>query len=43
MVDSTVSAYASPHGRVLIDRELYLPKTSWCADRERCREAGIDD
>ncbi len=36
-------AYASPHGRALIDRELYLPKASWCADRERCREAGIDD
>jgi SRSO17 transposase len=35
--------YASPHGRALIDRELYLPKNSWCADRDRCREAGIDD
>jgi SRSO17 transposase len=36
-------AYASPHGRALIDRELYLPEDSWCADRDRCREAGIDD
>lgn len=27
----------------MIDRELYLPKNSWCADRDRCREAGIDD
>jgi SRSO17 transposase len=35
--------YASPRGRALIDRELYLPETSWCADRQRCREAGIDD
>ncbi|WP_441296816.1 IS701 family transposase [Allokutzneria sp. A3M-2-11 16] len=36
-------AYVSPHGRALIDRELYLPEDSWCADRQRCREAGIDD
>ena len=35
-------AYASPHGRALIDRELYLPK-EWTADRERCRAAGIPD
>lgn len=35
-------AYASDRGRALIDRELYLPKT-WTADRERCRDAGIDD
>jgi SRSO17 transposase len=32
--------YASPHGRALIDRELYLPK-SWIGDRERCAQAGI--
>ncbi len=35
-------AYASPTGRALIDRELYLPK-SWTEDRDRCRDAGIDD
>ncbi|MCE7004284.1 IS701 family transposase [Kibdelosporangium philippinense] len=35
--------YVSRHGRALIDRELYLPQKSWCADRDRCREAGIDD
>jgi SRSO17 transposase len=33
-------AYASPLGRALIDRELYLPK-SWTADRQRCAEAGV--
>lgn len=35
-------AYASPAGRALIDRELYLPKV-WTEDRERCRQAGIGD
>jgi SRSO17 transposase len=35
-------AYASPRGRVLIDRELYLPK-SWLANRERCVRAAIPD
>lgn len=35
-------AYASPHGRALIDRELYLPK-EWTDARERCRAAGIPD
>jgi SRSO17 transposase len=35
--------YVSSRGRALIDRELYLPDASWCADRERCREAGIAD
>jgi SRSO17 transposase len=35
-------AYASPRGRALVDRELYLPK-SWTGDRDRCREAGIPD
>jgi hypothetical protein len=25
------------------DRELCLPQTSWCADRERCAEAGIGE
>jgi SRSO17 transposase len=35
-------AYHTPHGRALIDRELYLPK-SWTTDRERCRKANIGD
>jgi SRSO17 transposase len=36
-------AYATAGGaRALIDRELYVP-ASWCADRDRCREAGIGD
>jgi SRSO17 transposase len=33
---------ASPKGRALIDRELYLPQ-SWTDDRGRCRAAGIGD
>jgi SRSO17 transposase len=33
-------AYASPDGRVLLDRELYLPQ-KWCADAERRAEAGV--
>jgi SRSO17 transposase len=36
------AAYASPRGRGLIDRELYIPK-DWFTDRERCRTAGIPD
>ncbi|WP_084262477.1 IS701 family transposase [Actinomadura formosensis] len=35
-------AYASPAGRALIDRELYLPG-GWTGDRERCRAAGMGD
>jgi len=35
-------AYATPAGRTLIDRELYLPK-AWTEDRPRCRQAGIAD
>ena len=36
-------AYAASDGaRALIDRELYLPQ-KWCADRDRCRQAGIGD
>jgi len=35
-------AYASPKGRALADRELYLPR-SWTDDRDRCREAGVPD
>ena len=30
-----------PRDRVLIDRELYIPKTSWFGDRQRCAEAAI--
>jgi SRSO17 transposase len=33
-------AYASAAGRVLIDAELYLPR-SWTGDRARCAEAGV--
>ncbi len=33
-------AYASRHGRALVDRELYLPH-EWTEDRERCDEAGV--
>lgn len=32
--------YASPRGRMLVDRELYLPK-AWAEDAERRVEAGI--
>jgi SRSO17 transposase len=35
-------AYATPAGRALIDRELYLPR-AWTEDRERARAAGIGD
>ena len=35
-------AYAGPRGRVLLDRELYLPRT-WCDDLDRRREASIGD
>ena len=37
-------AYANTSGdRALIDRELYLPKKSWCADPDRRREAGVPE
>src|SRR5215208_6572236 len=35
-------AYATPAGRALIDRELYLPR-AWTEDRDRARAAGVDD
>ena len=35
-------AYASSHGRALVDRELYLP-TAWTEDRPRCTRAGVPD
>ncbi|MEV4418295.1 IS701 family transposase [Catellatospora sp. NPDC049609] len=33
-------AYASPRGRALVDRRLYVPK-SWTVDADRCVQAGI--
>ncbi|MGC9501399.1 IS701 family transposase [Streptomyces sp. WG7] len=36
------AAYASPRGRALVDRELYLPK-SWMSDQDRCRAARIPE
>jgi len=35
-------ALSTSRGRVLVDRELYLPE-SWCVDAPRCREAGVPD
>ena len=35
-------AYATPAGRALIDRELYLPR-AWTDDRARARAAGIGE
>lgn len=35
-------AYAGRRGVAFLDRALYLP-AEWCADRARCREAGIPD
>jgi SRSO17 transposase len=34
--------YASPLGRVLVDRRVYL-SASWCDDRDRCTSAGVPD
>ncbi|RKE22140.1 SRSO17 transposase [Streptomyces sp. TLI_171] len=36
------AAYASTKGHVLVDRELYLPK-SWTDDRQRCQAARVPD
>lgn len=33
-------SYASPRGRALIDRRVYLPR-SWTDDRDRCAAAGV--
>ena len=33
-------AYASPKGRTLLDRALYLPQ-EWAQDKARCRQAGV--
>jgi SRSO17 transposase len=35
-------AYASPKGRAMIDRELYLPR-SWTDDPERCKAARVPE
>lgn len=35
-------SYASPRGRTLIDRELYIPQ-EWFEDKNRCQEAGIPE
>jgi SRSO17 transposase len=36
-------AYASPAGHALIDRRLYLPQASWCADTQRCAAAAVPE
>lgn len=36
-------AYASHHGRALIDRRLYLPEQAWGQDGERRAGAGVPD
>lgn len=35
-------SYATPKGRTLIDRELYIPQV-WFEDEKRCRSAGIPE
>jgi SRSO17 transposase len=35
-------SYATPQGRALIDRELYIPQ-DWFKDTLRCKEAGLPD
>jgi SRSO17 transposase len=40
----TFLAYADSAGnRVLVDRELYIPRESWFGDPQRCRNAGIPE
>ncbi|SDL37330.1 DDE superfamily endonuclease [Nonomuraea jiangxiensis] len=36
-------AYATPAGRALLDRRLYLPQHTWPADPDRCHAAGVPD
>ena len=41
---ATFLCYVTPgRDRVLLDRRLYLPQTSWLADQQRCREAGVPE
>jgi SRSO17 transposase len=35
-------AYAASRGRMLLDREIYLPQ-QWTTDRKRCQEAGVPE
>ena len=35
--------YATEDFFTLLDGDLYLPKETWCSDRDRCRMAGIPD
>jgi SRSO17 transposase len=35
--------YATPEFHTMVDGELYLPKTTWHEDRQRCQAAGIPD
>jgi SRSO17 transposase len=36
-------AFLHEHFKTLIDSDLFLPKNTWGADRERCRDAHIPD
>ena len=36
-------AYATPAGRALLDRRLYLPQHTWLADPSRCQAAGVPE
>ncbi|OPG13045.1 hypothetical protein B1L11_10675 [Microbispora sp. GKU 823] len=36
-------AYATPAGRALLDRRLYLPARTWLTDLDRCHAAGVPD
>ncbi|MDR7304572.1 IS701 family transposase [Haloactinomyces albus] len=35
------ATYAGESGHAVVDRELYLPEQTWCADVSRCQRAGI--
>ncbi|WP_169314065.1 IS701 family transposase [Streptomyces piniterrae] len=39
---AVVTAYISPRGQALMDRELHLP-TSWTVDPQRCVKAGVPE
>jgi SRSO17 transposase len=40
-IGTFLASVNSSGDRVLIDRELYIPETSWLSDQQRCAEAGI--